>query len=76
MKFKAKLLNDTNIPLTREHTYEQLYFEKGLPVLQGTYFPLTPNAFKMKKNLSAPPPWKDVLSAYGLDSRNLSYPKD
>ena len=76
MRFKSGLLNQKGIPLTREYDYERLYFSKGLPVLQGVYLPLTAGVFEMKKNLSAPDPWKDALSAYGLDSRNLSYPKD
>jgi len=79
MRLKSRLLKklsrDADIPLTREHDYTQLYFVKGSPVLQGAHFPLALKTFKMEENINAPEPWKDVLSAYGLDSRNLSYPK-
>ena|SRR5271156_3337080 len=64
------------IILTREQDYTHLFFKKGEEVLEGTNFPLNLKAFKLEKNIKAKPPWRDILSAYGLDTRNFSYPKE
>ena len=74
-KKPKKMTKQTGIVLMREQNYEHVFFEKGEVVLEGLNFPLGSNTFKLKKNISALPPWRDVLSAYGLDTRNLSYPK-
>ena len=61
------------IPIDRHHSYENTFFEKGLPVLQGITFPLKKKLFesgnirldKQAKVLGAP--------HRSMDARNLSY---
>jgi len=61
------------IPIDRSHSYENTFFRKGLPVLQGMTFPLKKKFFesgnirlaKEAKVLGAP--------RRDMDARNLSY---
>jgi len=71
-----RVVKQTEIVFARQQNYENLFFDKGIAVLDGTRFPLNLSIFKLEKNISAPKPWKDILSAYGLDTRNFSYPKE
>ena len=61
------------IPIDRHHSYENTFFEKGLPVLQGITFPLKKKSFK-----SGNIPLNRETQVLGvphrsMDARNLSY---
>ena len=70
---RGKPLMMGGIPIDRFYAYENTFFKKGLPVLQGIRFPLKKKFFasgnihleEEAKVLGAPP--------RGMDARNLSY---
>lgn len=62
------------IPIDRFHSYEDTFFKKGLPVLQGITFPLKNQSFR-SGNIRLDEDAK-VLGAprRSMDARNVSYP--
>ena len=71
---REKLLVVAGIPVNRRYSYENAFFKEGIPILEGSTFPLKMKLFKSGKIRLGGDAKVLGAATRSIDVRNLSYP--